>query len=219
VKLVDTSKLSDDSAPVSGPTAFCSLTSVLQNLTFTCSTLCMSSNRFVFTGMIPVSRTWLRSSGFVGTFRGPSFGVHPPMSRSSIPTPTGLGPDTRRSTSSSKRQFVVSCSSVSFSRSLTTPCPTRITLVYCNNINTIYLSGNSVQHQSTKHVDIDLHFIRERQRQRPRPSRLDELAVCWHLHQGCSLLVVLGVLIQSQHLLLREFRLRSDVRLLLCVTG
>jgi hypothetical protein len=36
------------------------------------------------------------------------------------------------------------------------------TLVYCNNVSTVYLSTNHVQHQRTKHVEIDLHFIRER---------------------------------------------------------
>jgi glucan phosphorylase len=38
----------------------------------------------------------------------------------------------------------------------------RSTLVYCDNINTIYLSTNPVQHQRTKHVEINLHFVRER---------------------------------------------------------
>jgi hypothetical protein len=36
------------------------------------------------------------------------------------------------------------------------------TLVYCNNVSTVYLSTNHVQHQRTKHVEIDLHFVRER---------------------------------------------------------
>jgi hypothetical protein len=35
-------------------------------------------------------------------------------------------------------------------------------LVHCNNINVVYLSTNPDQHQRTKHVEIDLHFIRER---------------------------------------------------------
>ena len=35
-------------------------------------------------------------------------------------------------------------------------------LVYCDNISTVYLSTNSVQHQRTKHVEIDLHFVRDR---------------------------------------------------------
>ena len=34
------------------------------------------------------------------------------------------------------------------------------TLVYCDNISAVYLSTNPVQHQRTKHVEIDLHFVR-----------------------------------------------------------
>jgi hypothetical protein len=35
-------------------------------------------------------------------------------------------------------------------------------LVYCDNVSAVYLSTNPVQHQRTKHVEIDLHFVRER---------------------------------------------------------
>jgi hypothetical protein len=38
----------------------------------------------------------------------------------------------------------------------------RATLVYCDNVSTVYLSTNPVQHQRTKHVEIDLHFVQER---------------------------------------------------------
>jgi hypothetical protein len=37
----------------------------------------------------------------------------------------------------------------------------RVTLVYCDNVNAVYLSTNPVQHQRTKHVEIDMHFVRE----------------------------------------------------------
>jgi hypothetical protein len=37
--------------------------------------------------------------------------------------------------------------------------PSRCTLVYCDNISAVYLSNNPVQHQRTKHVEIDLHFV------------------------------------------------------------
>jgi hypothetical protein len=44
---------------------------------------------------------------------------------------------------------------------LQTP-PSRCTLVYCDNISAMYLSTNPVQYQRTKHVEIDLYFVREK---------------------------------------------------------
>jgi hypothetical protein len=38
----------------------------------------------------------------------------------------------------------------------------RATLVYCDNISAVYMTSNPVQHQRTKHIEIDLHFVRER---------------------------------------------------------
>nr|GEU64794.1 ribonuclease H-like domain-containing protein [Tanacetum cinerariifolium] len=35
------------------------------------------------------------------------------------------------------------------------------TLDYCDNVSVVYMSANSVQHQRTKHVEIDIHFVRE----------------------------------------------------------
>jgi len=35
-------------------------------------------------------------------------------------------------------------------------------MVYCDNVGAIYLSGNPVQHQRTKHIELDIHFIRKK---------------------------------------------------------
>ena len=35
-------------------------------------------------------------------------------------------------------------------------------MVYCDNVSAIYLAGNPVQHQRTKHIEMDIHFVREK---------------------------------------------------------
>nr|GEX18167.1 ribonuclease H-like domain-containing protein [Tanacetum cinerariifolium] len=45
-------------------------------------------------------------------------------------------------------------------RELHTPL-TYATIVYCDNVSVVYLSSNPVQHQRTKHVEIDIHFVRD----------------------------------------------------------
>ncbi|GJV65068.1 ribonuclease H-like domain-containing protein [Tanacetum coccineum] len=46
-------------------------------------------------------------------------------------------------------------------RELHTPLFTA-TLVYCDNVSVVYMSANPVQHQRTKHIEIDIHFIRDK---------------------------------------------------------
>nr|GEX86447.1 putative reverse transcriptase, RNA-dependent DNA polymerase [Tanacetum cinerariifolium] len=78
---------------------------------------------------------------------------------------------------SSKRQDTLSCSSAeaeyrgvanavaetSWIRNLLCELHTLLftaTLVYCDNVNVVYMSANPVQHQRTKHIEIDIHFVR-----------------------------------------------------------
>jgi hypothetical protein len=35
-------------------------------------------------------------------------------------------------------------------------------MVYCNNVSAIYLSRNPIQHQRTKHIGMDINFVREK---------------------------------------------------------
>ncbi|GKC49788.1 ribonuclease H-like domain-containing protein [Tanacetum coccineum] len=100
-------------------------------------------------------------------------------------------PSTRRSTSgycvflrdnllswSTKRQHTISCSNAeeeyggvanvvaetawvrNLLRELHSPLTTA-TLVYCDNVSAVYMSANPVQHQRTKHMEIDIHFVRD----------------------------------------------------------
>ncbi|GJT96280.1 ribonuclease H-like domain-containing protein [Tanacetum coccineum] len=45
-------------------------------------------------------------------------------------------------------------------RELHTPLSSA-TMVYCDNVSVVYLSSNPVQHQRTKHIEIDIHFVRD----------------------------------------------------------
>nr|XP_020153304.1 uncharacterized mitochondrial protein AtMg00810-like [Aegilops tauschii subsp. strangulata] len=37
----------------------------------------------------------------------------------------------------------------------------KATIVYCDNVSAVYLSANPVHHRRTKHIELDIHFMRE----------------------------------------------------------
>jgi len=36
------------------------------------------------------------------------------------------------------------------------------TVVYCDNVSAVYMTTNPVHHRRTKHIEIDIHFVREK---------------------------------------------------------
>ena len=67
--------------------------------------------------------------------------------------------------------------------------PLTATLVYCDNANAVYLSTNPVQHQRTKHIEIDIHFVRDKVAM-GHIRVLHVPSVCGYLHQRAPILAV-----------------------------
>jgi histone deacetylase 1/2 len=38
----------------------------------------------------------------------------------------------------------------------------KATVVFCDNVSAVYMSANPVHHKRTKHIELDIHFVRER---------------------------------------------------------
>ena len=46
-------------------------------------------------------------------------------------------------------------------RELHTPI-LKATVAFCDNVSVVYLSANPVNHKRTKHIELDVHFVREK---------------------------------------------------------
>ncbi|WZZ63764.1 hypothetical protein YC2023_075134 [Brassica napus] len=170
---VDTkSKLATEAGkPVADPTLYRSLAGALQYLTFTRPDIS-------FTGTISLGLLLYQSSeARLITYSDADWAGCPTTRRSTSGYCVFLGENLI--SWSSKRQPVVSRSSAeaeyrgvanavsetTWLRKLLLEMDIPIhkaTIVYCDNISAIYLSSNPVQHQRTKHVEIDIHFVREK---------------------------------------------------------
>ncbi|XP_071704030.1 secreted RxLR effector protein 161-like [Rutidosis leptorrhynchoides] len=62
----------------------------------------------------------------------------------------------------------------------------KATVVFCDNVSAIFLSGNPVQHQRTKHIEMDIHFVREKVA-RGKEVFVDSVLTLFHVvHKKCD---------------------------------
>ncbi|GJS10799.1 ribonuclease H-like domain-containing protein [Tanacetum coccineum] len=156
-------KLGPERSPVTDPTLYRSLAGSLQYLTFTRPDLSYALFQSTTSQLIAYSDT--------------DWAVCPATRRSTSGYCVFLGDNLL--TWSSKRQDTFSHSSAeakyrgvanvvaetSWIRNLLRELHTLLfiaTLVYCDNVNAVYMSANPVQHQRTKHIEIDIHFVRDK---------------------------------------------------------
>nr|GEU91966.1 ribonuclease H-like domain-containing protein [Tanacetum cinerariifolium] len=169
---IDTeSKLSADGDPVSDPTLYRSLVGPLQYLTFTRPDISYAVQQ------VCLYMHDLREPYFSALKRIPRYvqGTLDYGFKLFSSSTTDLvayfdadwagSPTTRRSTSEAEYRGVANAvAETCWLRSLLRELHRSLsfaTLVYCDNVSAVYLSCNPVQHQRTKHINIDIHFVRD----------------------------------------------------------
>nr|GEU55754.1 hypothetical protein [Tanacetum cinerariifolium] len=168
---VDTeSKLGLDGVPVQDPTLYRSLSGGLQYLTFTRPDLSYAVQQvclYMHDPREPHIAVLKRILRYVqGTV---DFGLHLYASATtSLVGYTDVGeagcPTTRKSTSVEYRGVVNVVAKTLWLPNLLCELHSSLstaTLVYCDNVSAVYMSVNHVQHQRTKHIEIDIHFVRD----------------------------------------------------------
>ncbi|GJZ72653.1 ribonuclease H-like domain-containing protein [Tanacetum coccineum] len=166
---VDTeSKLGPDGVPIQDPTLYCSLVGGLQYRTFTRPDLSYAGTLDLGLHLYASSTTSL-----VGYIDADWAGC-PSIRRSTSGYCVFLGDNLL--SWYAKRQHTLSRSSAkaeyqgvanviaetvwlrNLLHELHSPLSTT-TLVYCDNVSAVYMSVNPVQHQRTKHIEIDINFV------------------------------------------------------------
>nr|GEX14687.1 ribonuclease H-like domain-containing protein [Tanacetum cinerariifolium] len=171
---IDTDKkLGPEGAPIDDPTLYRSLTRALQFLTFTkpdlsyaIQQLCLYMHnpcephlnsmkcilRYVW-GTIDLG---LQSASGYWVFLGDNLLTWSSKCQDTLP---------RSGTAAEYHGIANTVAETSWLRNILCELHARLftaTLVFCDNVSTVYMSANPVQHQHTKHIEIDIHFVREK---------------------------------------------------------
>ncbi|GJR99237.1 ribonuclease H-like domain-containing protein [Tanacetum coccineum] len=173
---VEKSPVGSDGDPVSDPTLYRSLAGALQYLTFTSPDLSDRILRYVRGTIDHGLQLYVSSTSQLTAYTDADWAGCPVTRRSTSGYCVFLGDNLL--SWSAKRQVTLSRSSAeaeyrgvanvvaetAWIRNLLLELHTPLftaTLVYCDNVSAVYLSTNPVQHQRTKHIEIDIHFVRE----------------------------------------------------------
>ncbi|GKB51446.1 ribonuclease H-like domain-containing protein [Tanacetum coccineum] len=142
------SKLGSDGDPVSDPTLYRSLAGALQYLTFTCPDLSYAVKQ----AGCPVTR---RSTSGYCVFLGYNLLSWSAKCQVTL---------SRSSAEAEYRGVANVVAETAWIRNFLYELHTHLftaTLVYCDNVSAVYMTVNPVQHQRTKHIEIDIHFDRD----------------------------------------------------------
>ncbi|GKE44907.1 ribonuclease H-like domain-containing protein, partial [Tanacetum coccineum] len=165
---VDTDKkLGPDGAPVDDPTLYRSLAGALQYLTFTRPDLSYAVRQFCLYMHDPREPhlNAIKHAGFPVTRRSTS--GYCVFLRDNLLTWSSKHQDTlsRSSAEAEYRGVAKAVAETSWLRNLLRELHAPLfttTLVFCDNVSAVYMSANPVQHQRTKHIEIDIYFVREK---------------------------------------------------------
>nr|GEX37700.1 ribonuclease H-like domain-containing protein [Tanacetum cinerariifolium] len=158
-------KLGSDGDPVSDPTLYRSLAGALQYLTFTRSDLSYT-----------VQQLHASSTTQLSAYTDVDWAGCPVIRQSTSRYCVFLGDNlfswsakrqvtlSRSSTEAEYRGVANVVAETAWIHNLLCELHTPLfiaTLVYCDNVSVVYVSANPVQHQRTKHIENDIHFVRD----------------------------------------------------------
>ncbi|GKC54488.1 ribonuclease H-like domain-containing protein [Tanacetum coccineum] len=171
---VDTeSKLGDGGTPVVDPTLYRSLAGSLQYLTFTRPDITYAVQQETLDYGLQLFSSTIDSliaysdADWAGcpTTRRSTSGYCVFLGNNLLSWSSKRQPTLSRSSAEAEYRGVANavaetCWIRNLLRELHTPLSSA-TIVYCDNVSDVYLSSNPVQHQRTKHIEIDIHFVRD----------------------------------------------------------